>query len=895
MRRYNRREVNVSHRPFVFRALFAHGENGGIYSANDPRYNYLTATANTPVSTVGDNIGNQLPLVVGNRRGINLLTSTITMATQNVATIATSYTLSFTGTGTVTLTGTSTAGPLVGTGATDRVSLVFTPTAGTLTLTVSGSVTSAQLEAGTLTAYEANPAGSINPPSATSDAGRGIVNLLLQSENIGTTWGVSAATTSLNTAVGPANTVTADSLLDTVANSTHDLTQNVTLIDATTYTLSIYAHADTLSRFELIITRGSGATFLARGFNLGTGASYANNSGLTDAGSGNSSITALAGGWYRVSITFLSDGTGGVARVRLANAAGTVSYIGTLQSLFLTGGMLNLGSTALDYQYTSARLGGPGLNLYQTSSSARPFWGRRPNVPGGLGVRNRLANNAYTDATQGAIAAAGSELITNGLLVTDATGWTNLSTGTGTAAWAAGSLAIAGGAAGVGIIEQSFAVTAGVVYTLIFSNETNTLTGTGGVRVGTTSGGTDLLSISSPSVSGARHYTFTPAATGTVYLQFRNTANNTSNVYVVSCRQQALPLRLRVNQLSIGSRSLFTVTAVASVSGVATFSFRLQVPVTGGAGAGTYIYLEQGTYVDALTAEQWAWSVPVALTSGALTNVSQVRLAMIERTSAGSSVATKNGSDFKASLTSTLSRKEFITTLTGGGTVAKLQPAVEVTHTAGVLVDLTLQIGEAQIEKAAAVSALQHKLSENDYLEDGYPSIASTYFGGDDYFTMGTQSFGSASLNCVAGQAWSFAYVARTIAAGGVMVAQAGATLGNRTFESRNNGGGLLTNSRGTVTDNTLAAFTDGRVHSAVYVWNGTILTLSYDSGAPVTIPVGTAVQELENILIGARTESSVGNIYTGWLDFVADEDRAWTAAEQLQVSANCRNQLGSL
>lgn len=76
---------------------------------------------------------------------VNMLLATATMATQNVTTVATSYKLSFTGTGTVTLTGTSTAGPLVGTGANDRVSLTFTPTAGTLTLTVSGSVTLADL------------------------------------------------------------------------------------------------------------------------------------------------------------------------------------------------------------------------------------------------------------------------------------------------------------------------------------------------------------------------------------------------------------------------------------------------------------------------------------------------------------------------------------------------------------------------------------------------------------------------------------------------------------------------------------------------------------------------------------------------------------------------------
>jgi hypothetical protein len=78
----------------------------------------------------------------------NLLTGTATMATQTRAVTAAQHRLSFKGTGTVTLTGSSTAGPLVGTGAGDIVGLTFTPTAGNLTLTVSGSVTEAQLELG---------------------------------------------------------------------------------------------------------------------------------------------------------------------------------------------------------------------------------------------------------------------------------------------------------------------------------------------------------------------------------------------------------------------------------------------------------------------------------------------------------------------------------------------------------------------------------------------------------------------------------------------------------------------------------------------------------------------------------------------------------------------------
>ena len=81
----------------------------------------------------------------------NLLLNTATLSTQNVTVGAGVHTLHFTGAGTVTLTGVAT-GTLVGVGATevDREKLTFTATAGTLTVTVSGSVTAAQLETGAI-------------------------------------------------------------------------------------------------------------------------------------------------------------------------------------------------------------------------------------------------------------------------------------------------------------------------------------------------------------------------------------------------------------------------------------------------------------------------------------------------------------------------------------------------------------------------------------------------------------------------------------------------------------------------------------------------------------------------------------------------------------------------
>jgi hypothetical protein len=91
----------------------------------------------------------------------NLYLNSNAPATQGITVTAQQYTLSFYGTGTLTLSGASTAGPLVGTGAEpNRVSLTFTPSAGSLTVTLSGSISRPQLETGPVATSPIITAGS---------------------------------------------------------------------------------------------------------------------------------------------------------------------------------------------------------------------------------------------------------------------------------------------------------------------------------------------------------------------------------------------------------------------------------------------------------------------------------------------------------------------------------------------------------------------------------------------------------------------------------------------------------------------------------------------------------------------------------------------------------------
>lgn len=105
-----------------------------------------TSAINAPRITYDAATGNALGLLVEEQRTrLNTASANVTAA-QNATVTAAAHAISFYGTGSVVLTGAHSA-TLVGTGS-GRVTLTFTPTAGTLTMTPSGSVADLQLELG---------------------------------------------------------------------------------------------------------------------------------------------------------------------------------------------------------------------------------------------------------------------------------------------------------------------------------------------------------------------------------------------------------------------------------------------------------------------------------------------------------------------------------------------------------------------------------------------------------------------------------------------------------------------------------------------------------------------------------------------------------------------------
>jgi hypothetical protein len=301
----------------------------------------------------------------------NLLLNTATLSTQSVTTAAIRYVLSFKGTGSVALSGAYT-GSLAGTGASNRVALAFTSTAASLTLTVTGTVTEAQLEAVTYetqpSLYVANTSAAYYGPRYDYDSStvpatpRGLLieearaNLLTYSEQFdNANWFKGNSSVTANAAIAPDGTQTADKFIDNTVNTTHTMGQFYTTASPGNYVLSFYAKA--AERFRIYATISNqttgGATVT---FNLLTGTIgviAANGGDFTNAAA---SITPVGNGWYRcvISGTKGSANTNATPTFILDNGSGA-SYLGDgVSGLFLWGAQLEVGSFPTSYIPTVA-------------------------------------------------------------------------------------------------------------------------------------------------------------------------------------------------------------------------------------------------------------------------------------------------------------------------------------------------------------------------------------------------------------------------------------------------------------------------------------------------------------------------------------------------------------
>lgn len=184
-------------------------------------------------------------------------------------------------------------------------------------------------------------------------------NLVTYSEQFdNAAWTKTRSSITANSTTAPDGTATADRLVeDATASNTHLVSVAPTVAVSTVHTISIFAKAGTRTAFDLVI--GQGASYTARNFNLSTGLTETNKSGMNDAGTSNSSMTALPNDWYLCTVTMnlTQASSAGVAQIILTNGANAVYSGDGASYLFIWGAQVEAGAFATSYiQTTSAQV-----------------------------------------------------------------------------------------------------------------------------------------------------------------------------------------------------------------------------------------------------------------------------------------------------------------------------------------------------------------------------------------------------------------------------------------------------------------------------------------------------------------------------------------------------------
>jgi hypothetical protein len=160
-------------------------------------------------------------------------------------------------------------------------------------------------------------------------------------------WTKNNSTIGQNFARDPWFGIQADALIETISTGIHNIQADTySFVSGTSYTLSIYAKRLGSS------TRNLRLFFPSAQFASAAGVFDIVN-GTVVSGASPISIEDVGEGWYRCSITRTASSSGSGVAADFALTNGTdPSYLGTLQGMFITGAMMNVGGTLLPYQYT---------------------------------------------------------------------------------------------------------------------------------------------------------------------------------------------------------------------------------------------------------------------------------------------------------------------------------------------------------------------------------------------------------------------------------------------------------------------------------------------------------------------------------------------------------------
>ena len=191
-------------------------------------------------------------------------------------------------------------------------------------------------------------------------------NLLQYSEMFtNAVWTAGNSTITANTITAPNGTLTADTIASNISIGFETRVRQTVVQNAnTTYTLSCYAKKGTVNWFivrNLAVNSTAGRAW----FNLNTGTIGTVNSGLT------ASIENVGDGWYRCTISGVSNGATNLIDLAPSLSDGVFNATSTGESVYIWGAQLVEGTTAQTYLPTTDRLNFPRLSyMYGSCPSA---------------------------------------------------------------------------------------------------------------------------------------------------------------------------------------------------------------------------------------------------------------------------------------------------------------------------------------------------------------------------------------------------------------------------------------------------------------------------------------------------------------------------------------------
>jgi hypothetical protein len=174
-------------------------------------------------------------------------------------------------------------------------------------------------------------------------------NLLLQSEDFGTTWFLTSATLSANAIAAPNGTLTAEQLVEAATTANHEAGQTfASPVANATYTLSCYLKAATSTTCGIRFSNGLNGTGIICSVDLTA------QTVTVTAGTGTATIANVGSGWFRVSLTATASGTPASTTVSIFRSIGTAGSIAN--SIYLWGAQLEQSSTVGEYIPTGSTI-----------------------------------------------------------------------------------------------------------------------------------------------------------------------------------------------------------------------------------------------------------------------------------------------------------------------------------------------------------------------------------------------------------------------------------------------------------------------------------------------------------------------------------------------------------